>query len=96
VNIFLPKIVDLSDIYFLREMDAYSKWWFGPVLFRPIWRFIRTYIIRFQGGFPGLFVAISTAFATLFKHCSPLYESRSEVHYILVVIKVHLFMTRIN
>jgi glycosyltransferase involved in cell wall biosynthesis len=75
MNSFISKIVYFSDIYLQRQLDAGSKWRLSHVLFRPIWRFIRAYFLRFGflDGFPGLFIAVSTAFAAFFKH-SRLYE----------------------
>jgi|TARA_B110000438_G_C15787270_1_gene639014 glycosyltransferase involved in cell wall biosynthesis len=78
MNTFITKIIYFSDIYLQRQLDAQSKWRLIHVLFRPIWRFFRAYIVRlgFLDGFPGLFIAVSTAFAAFFKH-SRLYEQRS-------------------
>jgi glycosyltransferase involved in cell wall biosynthesis len=80
MNSFITKIVYFSDIYLQRQLDAQSKWRLSHVLFRPIWRFIRAYFIRFGflDGFPGLFIAVSTAFAAFFKH-SRLYERSSYI-----------------
>tara|TARA_B100001094_G_scaffold48990_1_gene44395 strand:+ start:5394 stop:6203 length:810 start_codon:yes stop_codon:yes gene_type:complete len=78
MNSFVTKIVYFSDIYLQRQLDAKSQWRLSHVLFRPIWRFIRAYFFKFGflDGFPGLFIAVSTAFAAFFKH-SRLYEQNS-------------------
>jgi hypothetical protein len=45
------------------------------VVIRSAWRFLRAYIFRrgFLDGYPGFFIAASTAYATLVRH-SRLYE----------------------
>tara|TARA_B110000008_G_C16961572_1_gene560366 strand:- start:1315 stop:2109 length:795 start_codon:yes stop_codon:yes gene_type:complete len=67
---FLTKIIYFSDIFLERQIDSKEKWRLRNVVFRPIWRFVRAYFLRlgFLDGFPGLFIAISTSFATFFKH----------------------------
>ena len=76
MNTFIEKTISFSDLYLQRQLDAKRKWSFFSVFFRPIWRFVRGYFFRmgFLDGFPGFFIAVSTAFATFFKH-SRLYES---------------------
>ena len=78
MNSFVTKIIYFSDIFLQRQLDADAKWKLSGVLLRPVWRFIRGYFIRlgFLDGFPGLFISVSTAFATFFRH-SRLYESEN-------------------
>jgi glycosyltransferase involved in cell wall biosynthesis len=73
---FIEKTISFSDLYLQRQLETKRKWRLPDVLFRPIWRFARGYIIRlgFLDGFPGFFIAVATAFSTFFKH-SRLYES---------------------
>jgi glycosyltransferase involved in cell wall biosynthesis len=75
MNSLLTKIIYFSDIFLQRQIDAQEKWRLINVIFRPIWRFIRSYFLRlgFLDGFPGFFIAVSTAFSTFFKH-SQLFE----------------------
>jgi len=77
MNSFIQKIIYFSDAYIERKTDNHSKWRLSHIIFRPIWRFIRSYFIRlgFLDGFPGFFIAISSSYSTFFKH-SRLYEKR--------------------
>ena len=73
---FIDKTISFSDLYLQRKLEAKQKWRLTNVIFRPVWRFVRGYFIRlgFLDGFPGFFIAASTAFSTFFKH-SRLYET---------------------
>ena len=75
LNSFVEKAVYFSDIYLQRQLDAGKKWKKRNAFIRPVWRFIRAYIIRrgFLDGFPGFFIACATAYMALMRH-SRLYE----------------------
>jgi hypothetical protein len=49
------------------------------VIVRSLWRFVRAYVFRrgFLDGYPGFFIAFSTAYSTLFRH-TRLYEYRQQ------------------
>ena len=77
-----PSIADLlkkfpyyADLYLQRQLDAGKRWSAAPVIVRAAWRFVRAYFFRrgFLDGYPGFFIAVSTAYATLFRH-TRLYE----------------------
>jgi glycosyltransferase involved in cell wall biosynthesis len=72
---FINKIIYFSDIYLDRQLDAGKRWRLHNAIFRPLWRFFRAYFLRlgFLDGFPGFFIAASTAFNALVRH-SRLYE----------------------
>ena len=76
MNSFIEKTISFSDLYLQCQLETKRRWNLPNVVFRPIWRFARAYFIRlgFLDGFPGFFIAASTAFSTFFKH-SRLYES---------------------
>ncbi len=62
---------------FLRHQAALGRRWsLGHALFRPLWRFVRAYVLRggFLDGYPGFYIAASTAFGTLLRY-SRLYEA---------------------
>ena len=56
-----------------------KQWSLAETLFRPAWRFVRAYGLRrgFLDGFPGLWIAWSTAYQTFVRH-SRLYEHRHQ------------------
>ncbi len=79
ISDFVRKINQFSDYYLQRQLEAGSGWSAPSVIIRSVWRFFRAYIFRlgFLDGYPGLFIAVSNAYATFVKH-SRLYEhSRS-------------------
>lgn len=79
LNTFVEKTIYFSDIYLSRQLDACKRWNLMNVIIRPPWRFIRAYFLRlgFLDGFPGLFIAVATAYMTFVKH-SRLYEHESK------------------
>ncbi len=75
LNSQIQKINYFSDIYLQRQLDDGKQWSLVHALFRPVWRFVRAYFLRFGflDGFPGLYIAVLTAFAAFVRH-SRLYE----------------------
>lgn len=74
-NHFLSKQAGYADVFLQRELAKQSSFsWFNAVT-RPLWRFIRAYVLRrgFLDGFPGLWIAVATAFFT-FQRYSRTYE----------------------
>ena len=67
---FVSKIVYFSNFHYQRQIKKQVNFKLIYVLVRPLWRFLRAYFLKFGflDGFPGLFIAVSTAFATFFKH----------------------------
>ena len=72
-----PTIADLlrkfpyySELYLQRQLEAGKQWSALPVIVRAAWRFFRAYFFRlgFLDGYPGFFIAASTAYATLYRH----------------------------
>jgi glycosyltransferase involved in cell wall biosynthesis len=72
---YLQKIPYFADLYLKRQLGAGVRWSAPPVIVRSFWRFVRAYVIRrgFLDGYPGFFIACTTAYATLFRH-TRLYE----------------------
>ena len=72
---YVEKINIFADEYLKRQLAEGRCWSLGANLFRPIWRFVRAYGLRrgFLDGFPGLWIAWSTAYQTFVRH-SRLYE----------------------
>jgi len=72
---YLQKFPYYSDLYLQRQLAAGDRWSAPAVIVRSCWRFFRAYLFRlgFLDGYPGFFIAFSTAYATLFRH-TRLYE----------------------
>ena len=72
---YLQKFPFYADLYLQRQLAARERWSTAGVIGRSLWRFFRGYFFRFGflDGYPGFFIAFSTAYATLFRH-TRLYE----------------------
>jgi glycosyltransferase involved in cell wall biosynthesis len=72
---FMLKSVRQSDDFAHIQAERGRKWRLAETVLRPVWRFVRAYILRrgFLDGFPGLFIALATAFVTFLRY-SRLYE----------------------
>ena len=72
---YVEKINIFADEYLKRQIAAGKQWSLAETIFRPVWRFVRAYLLRrgFLDGFPGLWIAWSTAYQTFVRH-SRLYE----------------------
>ena len=64
VSHYLSKQMQFSDDFLARERAAGRGFSLFKVIARPCWRFFRAYVLRlgFLDGFPGLWIAIATAF----------------------------------
>lgn len=71
----IGKINVFSDYFLKRQLERGAGWSAAAAAFRAVWRFVRAYVFRvgFLDGFPGLFIAVSTAYATFVRY-SRLYE----------------------
>jgi len=71
----LRKLITYTASFAQEEIERPFR--ISDVLLRPTWRFFRAYIVRggFRDGFPGFFIAWSTAFMVFIKY-SKLYENR--------------------
>jgi glycosyltransferase involved in cell wall biosynthesis len=72
---YVHKIPYYADLYLQRQLAANARWSAPSAIVRAVWRFLRAYIVRagFLDGYPGFFIAASTAYATLARH-TRLYE----------------------
>ncbi len=75
ISSYVQKINYFADLFLERQLAAKERWSALPVVVRSAWRFFRAYFVRlgFLDGYPGFFIAASTAYATLVRH-SRLYE----------------------
>lgn len=75
INSYVEKINYYSDIYLRRQLESRARWSAASTVFRAGWRFLRAYFFRLGmlDGFPGFFIAASTAYSTLVRH-SRLFE----------------------
>ena len=76
---YVEKINIFADEYLKRQLAEGKQWSLAETLFRPAWRFVRAYGLRrgFLDGFPGLWIAWSTAYQTFVRH-SRLYEHQHQ------------------
>ncbi|MGA3170055.1 MAG: glycosyltransferase family 2 protein [Chthoniobacteraceae bacterium] len=67
---YIAKINTFSDAFLEKQKTEGARWSLPATLFRPSWRFFRAYIIRrgFLDGFPGLWIALSTAYFTFIRY----------------------------
>lgn len=72
---YITKINIFADEQLKHQLSQNRKWSLAANLFRPWWRFFRAYVLRrgFLDGFPGLWIAWSTAYQTFVRY-SRLYE----------------------
>jgi len=77
ITAYLNKFPYYADLYLKRQLEAEARWSSMGVIVRSLWRFVRAYVFRrgFLDGYPGFFIAFSTAYSTLFRH-TRLYEHR--------------------
>ena len=75
---YLDKHLSYTQVFADHEKAAGRGWSLVDAVFRPWWRFFRAYFIKlgFLDGFPGLWIAISTAYFTFLR-----YSRAYEVHF---------------
>lgn len=75
IRSYVDKINYFADIFLQRQLAEHKRWSAVGAIFRSAWRFVRAYIFRrgFLDGYPGFFIAASTAYSTLVRH-SRLFE----------------------
>jgi glycosyltransferase involved in cell wall biosynthesis len=75
ISSYVSKINYFADLHLRRQLAEGIRWSASASVFRAGWRFFRAYFLRrgFLDGYPGFFIAASTAYATLVKH-SRLFE----------------------
>jgi glycosyltransferase involved in cell wall biosynthesis len=73
----IGKITPFADLFLRQAEDRGAHFSLAAAVVRPAWRFIRAYILRrgFLDGFPGLYIAWATSFATFVRY-SRLYENQ--------------------
>jgi glycosyltransferase involved in cell wall biosynthesis len=75
ISSYVSKMNYFADVHLQRQLAEGAKWSAASAVFRPAWRFARAYFLRrgFLDGYPGFFIAASTAYSTLVRH-SRLFE----------------------
>ena len=79
ISNYVGKINYFADAHLERQLQNGARWSAPAAVSRSAWRFLRAYFLRggFLDGYPGFFVAASTAYSTLVRH-SRLYEHRRQ------------------
>ena len=77
ISSYVRKINYFADLFLERQLAAKARWSAAGAVARAAWRFVRAYFLRlgFLDGYPGFFIAASTAYSTLVRH-SRLFEHR--------------------
>jgi glycosyltransferase involved in cell wall biosynthesis len=67
---YIAKMNRFADEFAARPQTSGAGWSLAHTLLRPPWRFFRAYVLRrgFLDGFPGLWIAASTAYFTFVRH----------------------------
>lgn len=75
ISSYVRKINYFADLHLQRQLAERARWSAAGAIFRAAWRFVRAYFFRlgFLDGYPGFFIAASTAYSTLVRH-SRLFE----------------------
>lgn len=70
VNGYVQKIPYYADLYLQRQLAEGRRWNVWAVVVRAAWRFVRGYFLKlgFLDGYPGFFLAVSTAYGALVRH----------------------------
>lgn len=70
MNRYVEKINVYSDVFLQRQNQRGAQWSLLQNVVRPLWRFLRAYILRrgFLDGYPGLWIAVATAFSTFVRY----------------------------
>ena len=67
---YLLKIHPYSAAFLDAQREKGRRWSLAANLFRPLWRFLRAYILKlgFLDGFPGFWIAYATAFSVFYRY----------------------------
>lgn len=70
LNAYIDKINPFADEFLKKQQHKKKKWSLAATVTRPLWRFFRAYILRcgFLDGFPGLWIAVATAFSVFVRY----------------------------
>jgi glycosyltransferase involved in cell wall biosynthesis len=81
ISSYVRKINYFADLYLQQQLAGKARWSAAGAISRAGWRFVRAYLIRlgFLDGYPGFFIAASTAYSTLVRH-SRLFEHLQPAH----------------
>jgi len=75
ISSYVQKMNYFADAHLERQLKNGAQWSASAAMGRSAWRFVRAYFLRrgFLDGYPGFFIAASTAYSTLVRH-SRLFE----------------------
>lgn len=70
MNRYIDKINPFADEFLKKQIAQHKPWSLCATVTRPLWRFFRGYVLRrgFLDGFPGLWIAVATAFSTFVRY----------------------------
>lgn len=75
---YVEKINTFSDVFLARQKTEGKQWSLWATVTRPLWRFFRAYVLRrgFLDGFPGLWIAVSTAYFAFVRYSRKFEDER--------------------
>ena len=78
MNRYIEKINPFADAFLERQKAEGRRWSLLDTVSRPLWRFFRAYVLRrgFLDGFPGLWIAVSTAYFTFVRYSRKFEDER--------------------
>lgn len=77
---YISKINGFADVFLERQRADGVRWSLGQTVVRPCWRFFRAYVLRrgFMDGFPGLWIAVATAFFAFVRYSRKFEDEQRE------------------
>jgi len=74
----VAKINPFADLFVRQQQARDRKFSLAAAVFRPLWRFVRAYVLKlgFLDGYPGFYIAQATAFGAFVRY-SRLYEEEN-------------------
>jgi len=79
---YIGKIKGFADAFLEKQKSEGARWSLAATLFRPWWRFFRAYVLRrgFLDGFPGLWIAVATAFFAFVRYSRKYEDDAANKH----------------
>lgn len=81
LNTYVAKLNPFADLFLEQQRAKGGRFSLFAAVVRPFWRFFRAYVLRlgFLDGYPGFFIAWTTAFGAFVRY-SRLYEAERREH----------------
>lgn len=82
MNRYIEKINHFADAFLEQQIAEGKSWSMSANVMRPLWRFFRAYFLRrgFMDGFPGLWIAVATAFFSFVRYSRKYEDERRSLN----------------